>query len=273
MGNNQNRGSSEPLLNSAALRSDLVTIGLEDFLEQFEQLGVTEQDIRRKSKFENHKKSPEFNVGILAQKLTPCLTRPSEARALLTGYLAQCKTSVSKTARLSPQVTDLIFHYVNMKEVMFLRIVHVMESHFLDSDKPNSVRAFFSTLRALSWKLGDAEAHEHALMISLRFLNTISSQQRPPYSKIQLLGFESMCDSVRLLPKGTMLSDITIETLDQFHENYSEHRESSIRNLSYVLKNATKSCRPALESGGDEIMEEEPVRTPPEVIMASGRWY
>ena len=60
MGNNQNRGSSEPVLNSAALRSDLVTIGLEDFLKQFEQLGVTEQDIRRKSKFENHKKSPEL---------------------------------------------------------------------------------------------------------------------------------------------------------------------------------------------------------------------
>jgi len=266
MGNNQNRGSSEPVLNSDALAADLFMIGLEDYLEHFEKLGSAEEgtDIRKKS-------------AILVGKLSTYLQLPDKPRRFLNDYLAQCKTSLSKTAKLSPQVTDLIFHYVNMKEFLFLRIVHVMQSHFLDSNKPNNVRAFFSTLRALSWKLGDAEAHEYALMISLRFLNTISSQQRPPFSKIQLLGFESMCDSVRLLPKGTMLSNMTIETLDQFHENYSEHRESSIRNLSYVLKNATKACRPALESGGDEIMEdaeeEEAVRTPPEVIMCSGRWY
>jgi len=226
MGNKPNREASEPAFDVEKLRSDLETIGLGDFLEQFEEMA-------------GHK----ITTDRLCLKLTPYLTNPDEARPKLEPFLARCKKQVSIMGKLSSEVTELVFSFVNINEVMFLQLIEVLEAHFLDSEKLDNVGVYFLLLRGLSWKFGRGEAHEIALIKSMRYLNTIHSFHRVPHAKIQFAGFESMCDSVRLLPADTILEDATLHILDQLLENYSEHREFAIRNLSYVLKNAAKTKR------------------------------
>jgi len=226
MGNKANREPSGPAFDVEKLRSDLENIGLGDFMEQFEKMA-------------GQKITPDR----LCLKLTPYLTDPNEARLKLEPFLARCKKSVSVIGKISSEVTELVFSFVNINEVMFLQLVEVLEAHFLDSDRLDNVGVYFLLLRGLSWKFGRGEAHEIALTKSMRYLNTISSFHRVPHSKIQFAGFESMCDSLRLLPADTMLEDATLDILDQLLENYSEHNEFAIRNLSYVLKNAAQTRR------------------------------